>query len=605
MSLASVSPRRPLWRRLSRRVPLPEELRGRPALTAYIATLTFAASFALAAAIPRIDFGLLGPVLLFGALGIAGSLTKINLGAVSRHDVAAFPNMLAVILLPAPEVVVVAMIGALGGELILRRPWIRLFFNVSQLTIVYALTSAVWAYTGGAPTNAAALLDDLPLLAISLGVRLLANNLLVAGVATLATDRPLWTSLSHDLATWPVELGFSSIGALAAFAWLYDPRALSLLLVPALMAWGALHGVAALDRSARRWAALAEISATLAAPASSATMLQAAAELVCRFGADVVRIEALGHTAIATREGLLPSDAARFTATLANPASAGATMSVLVPLSSNGTIFGEMRVVRLPSGIPADEPLFDAVAERIAGAIHNALLVQEAAQVETLRAVSAAKSDLLTAISHELHPPLALVVANAESITRRTDDADTRTRASSITATGQHLTRLVNDLLDTAHLETGRYALTRRPVDLHPLAQSAVDAARAAYPETRFNLEPPPAPISVDADPARLLQVFGNLLTNAARHGRPSGTIRVIVDADDHAARIAVEDDGPGIPEPDRERVFERFFRGSTTSPGLGLGLSIARDLVVAQGGTIRVEDAPTGGARFVVHLPR
>lgn len=105
------------------------------------------------------------------------------------------------------------------------------------------------------------------------------------------------------------------------------------------------------------------------------------------------------------------------------------------------------------------------------------------------------------------------------------------------------------------------------------------------------------------ADPARFRQVLTNLVGNAAKHSPPGGTVRIEAATDGPHVVIAVEDEGPGIPEPDRERVFERFVRLDRGAAGIGLGLYIPRALVEAMGGTIAVEDGPVG-ARLAVRLP-
>jgi signal transduction histidine kinase len=233
--------------------------------------------------------------------------------------------------------------------------------------------------------------------------------------------------------------------------------------------------------------------------------------------------------------------------------------------------------------------------------------MEQAAEIETLRAVDRARTELLAAVSHELHPPLALVVAYGELIEHQAVDAESREVASKVVETGGRLTGLVNDLLDAARLETGRYTLNRHVADLGRLVLSAVDVARATNPTIEFVVDLPADPVHAEVDPSRMLQVLGNLLSNAACHGLPAGIVRVGVHTADQTVGLFVEDDGPGIPLADRERVFDKFHRGPGTEgrPGLGLGLSIARDLVVAHDGSIRVEGAEPSGARFIIDLPR
>jgi signal transduction histidine kinase len=178
-----------------------------------------------------------------------------------------------------------------------------------------------------------------------------------------------------------------------------------------------------------------------------------------------------------------------------------------------------------------------------------------------------------------------------------------------ILAAGEHLRRMVGDLLDAGRLESGRLSLDRQMVDLRDVAETALESARAAHVGARIQMKLPPEPVTVEADRSRLLQVVTNLLQNAARYGPHDGEVRLIVNTGNAGACIAVEDEGPGIPPGERERIFDKFYRTpgaqAKVKKGLGLGLTIARDLVVAHGGRIHVEDAPSGGARFVVELPR
>jgi signal transduction histidine kinase len=98
--------------------------------------------------------------------------------------------------------------------------------------------------------------------------------------------------------------------------------------------------------------------------------------------------------------------------------------------------------------------------------------------------------------------------------------------------------------------------------------------------------------------------VLSNLVDNAVKHSPRGGTVVVRLDEAQDRLRLAVVDEGPGIPPAERERIFERFYRGSSTAPGLGLGLYLARELVHAMGGSIQVESEPGRGATFTVELP-
>jgi len=165
---------------------------------------------------------------------------------------------------------------------------------------------------------------------------------------------------------------------------------------------------------------------------------------------------------------------------------------------------------------------------------------------------------------------------------------------------------LVEDLLTLARLDE---TPEREPtdVDLAALARDAVQDARARAPERTIELQAP-AQALLRGDPSQLHQVFANLLRNALQH-TPAGTpVQVTVALDGEAARVSVRDHGPGIPAEAREQLFARFWRKETGRErgraGAGLGLAIVHGIVSSHGGTVRAEDAPGGGALFLVELP-
>jgi signal transduction histidine kinase len=169
------------------------------------------------------------------------------------------------------------------------------------------------------------------------------------------------------------------------------------------------------------------------------------------------------------------------------------------------------------------------------------------------------------------------------------------------------LQRLVEDLQDLAVAESGHLTLDLKPVDLRTEVETAVrsllDAGAVAIEIDSDRLP------AVIADPERLRQILRNLLANALRHAGGDARIRVTGAAAGDHVEVAVEDDGPGIPAEHRQLVFERFHRVEPSRRrrpgGSGLGLAIVRHLVQARGGTVRAEDAPGGGARLVLTLPR
>ncbi len=211
--------------------------------------------------------------------------------------------------------------------------------------------------------------------------------------------------------------------------------------------------------------------------------------------------------------------------------------------------------------------------------------------------------------SHELRTPLTSIRGFAELYRQGAlpSQSDVDRAMNRVESEASRMGVLVEDLLLLARLDQQR-PLEHLPVDLLELARDAVLDARAMDPDRSVELEvvaAGPAPV-VEGDAARLRQVLGNLVGNALTHTGAPVTVRVSTASG--SAVVDVADAGPGIPEQDKPRVFERFYRSDSsrtrTSGGTGLGLSIVAALVAAHRGTVEVLDTPGGGATFRVTLP-
>ena len=166
--------------------------------------------------------------------------------------------------------------------------------------------------------------------------------------------------------------------------------------------------------------------------------------------------------------------------------------------------------------------------------------------------------------------------------------------------------RLAQDLVTLARMENGAGSLQRAPLDLSVLLRSVVERfqPQAAQAGVQLELALGDLPALV-ADGDRLVQVFANLLDNAIKYSPAGGRVTVEARRQASAAvEIRVADTGKGIPPAERERIFQRFYRADATRPGAGLGLTIARQIVVAHGGSIQVENNPPHGSLFSVILP-
>ncbi|WP_370935670.1 ATP-binding protein [Amycolatopsis sp. cg13] len=211
------------------------------------------------------------------------------------------------------------------------------------------------------------------------------------------------------------------------------------------------------------------------------------------------------------------------------------------------------------------------------------------------------RRELIANVSHELRTPITALNAVLENLVDGVASPDPATLRTALNQT-ERLGRLVTELLDLSQIDAGTLPLDRSTVDLADLlAEVAAEAeamATAAGRGVRFTVSVTPPGATVPADRERLYQVVVNLLENAARHGPAGGEVAVLARVEAGEARIEVHDQGPGIAEPDRDRVFERFTRGERAGGGgTGLGLAIVRWVVELHGGTVAVVDAEPGRA--------
>ncbi len=213
---------------------------------------------------------------------------------------------------------------------------------------------------------------------------------------------------------------------------------------------------------------------------------------------------------------------------------------------------------------------------------------------------------LLDGVSHELKTPLAVLDAAVENLA--TADPATRTvLAAEIRTATRRLNRLVNNLLDQTRLESGALQPRLDWCDAHDLVNAALDGVRDSLAGHPFESAVPPEVPLFRADFALMEQVIANLLLNAALHTPPDTPIFLAAGVDRAGARVffTVADRGPGLPAAMRDRLFQKFQRGDAArAGGLGLGLSIIRGFVAAQGGEIVAGENPGGGAVFTVYLP-
>ena len=214
----------------------------------------------------------------------------------------------------------------------------------------------------------------------------------------------------------------------------------------------------------------------------------------------------------------------------------------------------------------------------------------------------------LLSVSHDLRTPLTSIKGYAEAIADGAiAGSDDTVRAARVIETeSRRLERLVADLLDLARLDTHQFSLTPRPIDAREVVETTVAGFAPSAREFGVTVQVEPGTAApTDADPERLAQIVANLVENALKYATTSVT--VTVSRADDALTIHVDDDGPGIPADEHQRVFERLYTARPVAGrpvGTGIGLAIVHELATAMGGDARSETLASGGARFVVTLP-
>ncbi len=276
---------------------------------------------------------------------------------------------------------------------------------------------------------------------------------------------------------------------------------------------------------------------------------------------------------------------------------------------------GERRFMRRDGEVFWVKLSVSAVRERLSGPSRAVAVVEDINEQklaeEDLREADRRKDEFLATLAHELRNPLA-PIRNSLHIFRMASVQEPVVERVTAMMERQvaHMVRMVDDLLEVSRISRGKIELRRERVQLAEVLRSAVDTSLPLIEAAKHKLavEIPEAPIVVDADPVRLAQVFANLLNNAAKYTPEGGEIRISVREEDGMAVICVKDNGEGIPKAMLSRVFNMFTQvntGARAQGGLGIGLTLARTLVLLHGGTIEASSPGSNeGCEFVVRLP-
>jgi signal transduction histidine kinase len=276
-------------------------------------------------------------------------------------------------------------------------------------------------------------------------------------------------------------------------------------------------------------------------------------------------------------------------------------------LGIGGAVLSIVVLLRLAGLVRAVERagLAERIARREAEQAQRLLTYQNEQLVE----LDTLKDEFVSSVSHELRTPLTSISGYVDLMLEDEDDEQKRGYLGIVERNAQRLLKLVSDLLFSAQLQGGRLEFERSEVDLHRLVLQSVESARpraeAAGIELVLDAEAVP---SVDGEAVRLAQLLDNLVSNAIKFTPGGGRVSVHLSPRDGLVRFEISDTGIGIPEDERERLFERFFRSQTALErqiqGTGLGLYISKAIVEAHGGRIGVQSEPGEGTTFVVELP-
>jgi signal transduction histidine kinase len=287
---------------------------------------------------------------------------------------------------------------------------------------------------------------------------------------------------------------------------------------------------------------------------------------------------------------------------------AGFPSNLRLPLRVRGRTLGVMSLISARPGRygPADEALFEALAQRIAAAVDTALLHQQTQEAVRWR------EELLAVVSHDLKTPLLVVRLNAEMLLEAARPAAEERRPAQlhlelILSAVEQMRDLIGGILDRARVQGMPMPLAPEPLEVEVLFRQATEVLRplALDKSQALVVEVAPGPLRVRADRERTLQVLSNLVGNAIKYTPKGGAITLGARRLDGMVRISVKDTGPGIAPKDVPHLFERFWRATgVLERGTGLGLTIAKSIVEAHGGALWVETREGAGSTFFFTLP-
>lgn len=275
----------------------------------------------------------------------------------------------------------------------------------------------------------------------------------------------------------------------------------------------------------------------------------------------------------------------------------------ILPVRLGGRTIGSLGLL----GGSISEAALHAVANLAAIVLERHRAQAVASRAEAARQNEELKSTLLDALAHEFKTPLTSIkAATTAMLSSGAPDHSQQELLTIVAEETDRLNDLVTDALQMARIEAGDVKIEKRPLDLDAAIRSVLVQFRNDLEDRQIEIPTPTMPL-VSADPDLLSLVLRQLLGNALKYSPPGSPLKIRTEMAEDTVIVGIADQGPGIPEPERSRIFDRFYRGGAARkriPGTGMGLSIARDIIEAHGGRIWVESRSGGGAEFRFSVP-
>jgi two-component system, OmpR family, sensor histidine kinase KdpD len=331
---------------------------------------------------------------------------------------------------------------------------------------------------------------------------------------------------------------------------------------------------------------------------------ESATELSVRYGERTAIVQEPINTIVAQWVAMNGKTAGAGTDTLPN------ATALIVPLAGSQQVVGALGVA------PKDKERFidleqvrllETCGSLIALSIERDQSMLQAHEAQLQIEAEQLRNSLLNSVSHDLRTPLATIAGTSSGLLERVSPDD-REALQTIVDESQRLTRLVENLLDMARLDSGSVVLNRQWHVLEEIVGVALNDVKRELKDYRIRVNIPADFPLLNIDGFLMEQALVNLLENATRYTPAGSAIEIAAFANDKRAEIRITDNGPGLPAGSEQKVFDKFFRGSTVAPdgrrGVGLGLAICQAIIEAHGGKITASNRSEGGAVFSIELP-